>query len=79
MTEVLQMSGIFFNSCFSEYLKKLKKALINFSSPQTEPKIIRKSDRQGNSYFQVYDPHNRHYATFNSEREIRIWLERSHY
>lgn len=60
----------------------LIQSLIKFldsTSNYQEPKINQKCDRQGNIYWQIYDPVTRQYASFASEKEVRIWLEKRYY
>ena len=40
-----------------------------------EPDVRQKCDRFGNFYWQIYDPISRSYLFFNSEREVRVWLD----
>ena len=40
-----------------------------------EPDVRQKCDRSGNFYWQIYDPISRSYLFFNSEREVRVWLD----
>jgi hypothetical protein len=44
-----------------------------------EPKIYWKRDRQGNSYYEVYDPLTRQRQNLASVREVRAWLEQRYY
>jgi hypothetical protein len=44
-----------------------------------EPKIRRKRDRNGNTYFWVYDPDTGRTTTFASEQEVRAWLDQRYY
>jgi hypothetical protein len=43
-----------------------------------EPRTTQKRDRDGNVYYQVYDPRTQDSAIFGSESEIRWWIEQ-HY
>ena len=40
-----------------------------------EPHVKQKCDRFGNFYWQIYDPISGSYLFFNSEREVRVWLD----
>lgn len=44
-----------------------------------EPKIKLQRDRQGLTYWQVYDPVNRTHISLATESEVRIWLEKRYY
>lgn len=46
-----------------------------FASP-TEPKIWQKKDAEGNIIWQTYDPVTGDQARFDTEQEVRIWLEK---
>lgn len=54
---------------------KIKAVIVNLALPNTDPKVFERHDRQGNLYYQVYDPLTRQSASFGSESEIRYWLE----
>jgi hypothetical protein len=56
-------------------LGKIKTAIANQVQNGSEPRVWVRQDRQGNVYYQVYDPLSRRSATFSSESEIRYWLE----
>ena len=45
-------------------------------STYSEPKIWEKKDRYGHIYFQVFDPIGDRYLHFNSEDEVKWWLDR---
>ncbi len=47
--------------------------------PTSEPKITQKQGRNGQEYYQVYDPVSGSSKTFSSEMETRIWLDRRFY
>ena len=44
-----------------------------------EPKVSEKKDRYGNTYYRVYDPQRDRYLDFNSEDEVRWWLDKRYY
>lgn len=48
-------------------------------STYSEPKIWEKIDRFGNTYFQIFDSKSDRYLRFNSEEEVRCWLDRRFY
>ena len=50
----------------------------NFSS-YSEPKIWKKKGRDDNSYFRIYDPVHDSYIYFNSEEEVKAWLDQCYY
>jgi hypothetical protein len=60
-------------------VNRLWQALVSSVRTTQEPKINWIRDRQGHSYFKIYNPitGQHHYAS--SEQEVRIWLERSRY
>lgn len=62
---------------FIAILKKIERSLI---TNRREPQVTQKCDRLGNFYWQIYDPISGSYLFFNSEREVRVWLDtRYHY
>lgn len=40
-----------------------------------EPRIRQARDRQGRTFWQVYDPSTGFQSRFSSEDEVRVWLE----
>lgn len=44
-----------------------------------EPKVWEKKDRYNNTYYRVYDPQRDRYLNFNSEDEVRWWLDKRYY
>ena len=57
-------------------LKKIGHYLI---ANRIEPHVKQKCDRSGNFYWQIYDPISGSYLFFNSEREVRAWLDTRYY
>lgn len=60
----------------------LIQSLVKFfdsASHDREPKISQKRDRNGSTYWLLYDPVTRQYTSFASEEEVRIWLEKRYY
>ncbi|WP_019507160.1 hypothetical protein [Pleurocapsa sp. PCC 7319] len=53
-------------------------SLTNLAFDSYQPKILTKSDRHGNKYFQVYDPQTRQHSSFASEQEVRFWLDQKY-
>jgi hypothetical protein len=51
------------------------KWLTQWLQARDEPRITQRHDRQGNLYYQIYDPMTGRSASFGSESEIRWWLE----
>jgi hypothetical protein len=54
---------------------KVGKAIATRITHGSDPIIHERRDRQGNVYYQVYDPRTQKFAVFGSESEIRYWLE----
>lgn len=44
-----------------------------------EPKVWEKKDRYDNTYYRVYDFQSDRYLDFNSEDEVRWWLDKRYY
>ena len=57
----------------------LRKISRYFTNSKTEPRIIKKCDRHGNSYWQVYDHVSASHCSFGSEQEVKAWLDRRYY
>ena len=53
----------------------LQKRMSQWLRHRDEPKITQCRDRQGNLYYQVYDPVTNRSDSFGSESEVRWWLE----
>ena len=54
------------------FLKRIGRYLI---ANRIEPHVKSISDRQGNNYWQVYDPVSNCNYSFSSEKEVRAWLD----
>jgi hypothetical protein len=59
--------------------KQIWQWMIHLLLDNQEPKIYHRRDRQGHSYLEVHDPKTGQSATFNTAREVRIWLEERYY
>ncbi|VXD23526.1 hypothetical protein [Planktothrix paucivesiculata] len=57
-------------------LKSITAIFMNAFASPTEPKIWQKKDADGNMIWQIYDPVTGYKARFDTEQEIRIWLEK---
>lgn len=66
------------NQKIAQSLLNLSDRLINFTT-NSEPKVWEQKDRQGNIYFRVYDPIRDRHIYFNSEAEVRYWLDKRYY
>lgn len=53
--------------------------LAKFADCSSDPIIRERCDRQGNSYYIVYDPVTQQQSICASEAEIRAWLEQRYY
>jgi hypothetical protein len=60
-------------------LKGFWESLISRFVFGSEPRIDRMRDRNGNLYFHVYDPTTRQSRVFDSEHELRVWLDKRYY
>jgi hypothetical protein len=54
-------------------------SLLRYFVGSTAPRIQRRCDRAGRLYYQVYDPVDQRHYTFDSEPEVRVWLEGRYY
>jgi hypothetical protein len=63
---------------WSEFLswKGIRAWLVNGLLRGDEPQIYRKCDRDENEYFKVYDRVTDRWHHFDSEAEVRIWIDR---
>ena len=53
--------------------------LANMAAGSSEPIIRKRCDRQGQTFYAVYDPVTHHRTICNSEAEVRAWLEQRYY
>lgn len=49
--------------------------LVAYLSGNSDPRISQTIDRAGNAYFQVHDPVSGQQHCFDSEQELRVWLD----
>jgi hypothetical protein len=78
LSQLIQPTG---RSCLiAGYLKrgylKLHKQVTQWLQARDEPQITQHRDRQGNLYYQVYDPRSGRSSYFGDASEVRYWLER---
>ncbi|GAA6615996.1 hypothetical protein [Scytonema sp. NUACC26] len=64
-----------FNLLTKKILQSCWQGLINFLIPSEEPQVRQRVTRQGDIYWEVYDPATGKYFTSGSEIEMRIWIE----
>lgn len=67
------------NSIKLPSLEQLWNSILDSLTRSQEPRIYQKYGRSGNLYFEVYDPIAHQTSTFNSEQEVRIWLDQRYY
>lgn len=60
-------------------LRQLGNRFVDYLARPPEIKVHKKTNRQGEIWWQVYDPHRNLTATFASESEVRMWLEERYY
>ena len=53
--------------------------VVKLINQRAELKIWQKSDRKGNTSWQVFDLITGYSTSFNSEQEVRIWLEECYF
>ena len=58
-------------------IKTINRIAKHFIKIRSEPQIKRKCDRDGNYYWQIYNPISRCSVSFGSEQEVRLWLEQN--
>jgi hypothetical protein len=54
-------------------------SVLNTLSANEEPQIKQQCDRSGEIFWRVYDPITGESARFNSELEVRFWLDQRYY
>lgn len=54
-------------------------SVLAIAAGNQEPRVKQHSDRHGNPFWNVYDPVSGQLARFNSEEEVRLWLEQRYY
>jgi hypothetical protein len=54
---------------------RLGRTLSALNPGSVEPQIRKRSDRQGNLWFDVYDPIAQQHYCFDSETAVRVWID----
>ena len=67
-----------FGRKIAKKLNDLGDCLLNFDT-YSEPQIWERKDRYGNIYYRIYDPKSDRHFYFNSEDEVRWWLDKRYY
>ncbi|AFY90329.1 MAG: hypothetical protein CLLPBCKN_008036 [Chroococcidiopsis cubana SAG 39.79] len=62
-----------------ESFKAIIEKLIQALTRSHELQVWRKKDRNGNAYWQAFDPKTRKSTSLSSEAEMRIWIEQRYY
>ncbi|GAB4366465.1 MAG: hypothetical protein Kow00121_03870 [Elainellaceae cyanobacterium] len=71
-TQLLKLNLMSISKWFYYAYQQLTKV----SPFKDEPLIQTQTDRKGNQYWQVFDPVTKDTFCFDSENDVRIWLER---
>jgi len=58
-----------------QWVRSLLRQILNFLAGKESIQIQQRCDRSGSLYWVVYDPHLRNHLRFDSEQEVRVWLE----
>ena len=66
-------------SSFTSKINQLWNKFFRFLSTPDEPKIWLSRNKYGSAYWEIYDPLSRRRVCFDSESEVRAWLERYYY
>lgn len=66
-------------AAISRRLSAAIEALLSSFVGSNQPQVRMACDRQGQLYWQVYDPVNRAHHRFDTEDEVRVWLEQRYY
>lgn len=59
----------------TRFLQRLFASLVR----DDELQVRQRRDRQGNTWWQAFDPNTRESASFGSEAEMRSWIEQRYY
>lgn len=62
-----------------ESFKAILERSIQVLTRSHELQVCRKKDRNGNTYWQAFDPKTRKSTSLSSEAEMRIWIEQRYY
>jgi hypothetical protein len=62
-----------------EKLQRIFQDVIHALTRGHELQVWQKKDRNGNAYWQAFDPKTRKSTSLNSEAEMRIWIEQRYY
>jgi hypothetical protein len=62
-----------------ENFKAITEKLIQALTRGHELQVWQKKDRNGNAYWQAFDPKTRKSTSLSSEAEMRIWIEQRYY
>lgn len=60
------------------WLKKIWRSLITVLNDNSEMRIWKTEDRTGRSLWKLYDPITGETFDFNSENDVRTWIEESY-
>lgn len=63
----------------SEKIQKILQDVIHALTRGDELQVWQKKDRNGNAYWQAFDPKTRKSTSLSSEAEMRIWIEERYY
>jgi len=58
---------------------KFAQGIYKRMAEMSEPSVMKRCDRQGNSYYEIYDPVSRQRFYCETESEVRAWLEQRYY
>jgi len=62
-----------------EKLQRVCRAAIHTLARGHELQVWCKKDRNGNVYWQAFDPKTHKFTSLSSEAEMRIWIEQRYY
>lgn len=60
-------------------LNDVWQVVLTYFSASSEPKVWQSEDASGLSQWKAYDPVTGESAVYDSETEMRVWLEERHY
>lgn len=67
------------NRAKQAWLKPLLTKFLNFMTGNESIQIVQRRDRYGDTYWDAYDPATHSHHRFDTEQEVRIWLDQRFY
>lgn len=62
-----------------QFISNVLQRIVEMFTPSSELRIFAGRDQHGNTYYRVYDVLTHEFYHFESENDVRIWLEGRYY